>query len=118
MEYFDITGFQTLRKLSMKEEFWEIEFDEKNELPNGYPQEDCKARGFMQSNHIQDFSLRGKAVYLRLKKRRWRHKESKEILKRDLKRRQLRKIPLTLIAFSNLAKKNYFSVASVNRRFL
>ncbi len=80
MEYFDITGFQTLCNLSIKEEFWEIEFEEKNELPSGYPQEEYESKGFMESNHIQDFPMRGKAVYLRIKKRRWRHKESKEIM--------------------------------------
>ncbi len=37
----------------------------------------------MESNLIQDFPLRGKAVYLRIKKRRWRHKVTKEIIKRD-----------------------------------
>jgi hypothetical protein len=83
MEYFDITGFQTLCNLSIKEEFWEIEFEEKNDLPSGYPQEEYESKGFMESNHIQDFPIRGKAVYLRIKKRRWRHKESKEIIKRD-----------------------------------
>ena len=83
MEYFDITGFQTLCNLSIKEEFWEIEFEEKNELPSGYKQEEYESKGFMESNHIQDFPIRGKAVYLRIKKRRWRHKESKEIIKRD-----------------------------------
>ena len=37
----------------------------------------------MESKLIQDFPLRGKAVFLRIKKRRWRHKQSGEIIKRD-----------------------------------
>jgi hypothetical protein len=32
---------------------------------------------------IQDFSLRGKAVYLNIKRRRWRHKEAKKEIKSD-----------------------------------
>jgi len=37
----------------------------------------------MESKLIQDFPLRGRAVYLRIKKRRWRHKATGEIIKRD-----------------------------------
>jgi transposase len=37
----------------------------------------------MESRLIQDFPLRGRAVYLRVKKRRWRHKDTGEIIKRD-----------------------------------
>jgi hypothetical protein len=37
----------------------------------------------MESSTIQDFPLRGKAVYLRIKKRRWRHKENSTVLRRD-----------------------------------
>lgn len=36
MEYFKITGFQLLCNTKTKEEFWEIEFEEKNDLPEGY----------------------------------------------------------------------------------
>ncbi len=37
----------------------------------------------MESKLIQDFPLRGKVVYLRVKKRRWRHKQTGAILKHD-----------------------------------
>lgn len=37
----------------------------------------------MESKLIQDFPLRGRAVYLRIKKRRWRHKTTEEIIKRN-----------------------------------
>jgi len=37
----------------------------------------------MESRLIQDFPLRGRAVYLRIRKRRWRHKDTGEIIKRD-----------------------------------
>ena len=83
MDYFVICGFQTLCNIEIKEEFWEIEFEEKNEIPNGYPILEYESKGFMESKHIQDFPLRGRAVYLRIKKRRWRHKQTKEIIKRD-----------------------------------
>lgn len=37
----------------------------------------------MKNKLIQDFPLRGRAVYLRLHVRRWPHKQSGEIIKRD-----------------------------------
>ena len=83
MEYFLITNFQTLCDIEMRKEFWEIEFEEKNEIPNGYPSLEYESKGFVESNLIQDFPLRGKGVFLRIKKRRWRHKETKKIIKRD-----------------------------------
>ena len=37
----------------------------------------------MESKLIQDFPLRGRAVYLRIKRRRWRQKETGAVIKRD-----------------------------------
>ncbi|MBW6484222.1 MAG: hypothetical protein K0B10_14325, partial [Vicingaceae bacterium] len=42
-----------------------------------------ESKGFMESKLIQDFPLRGKGVYLRIKIRRWRHKQTGAIIKRD-----------------------------------
>jgi hypothetical protein len=83
MEYFGISRYELLCSVEMKEEYWLIEFEEKNELPNGYSREDYESKGFMESKLIQDFPIRGRGVFLRLKIRRWRHKVSKEIVKRD-----------------------------------
>jgi hypothetical protein len=52
-------------------------------LPAGYSSTEYESKGFASSALIQDFPLRGKAVYLRIKKRRWRHKETGAIIKRD-----------------------------------
>lgn len=78
-----ISGFQTLCSLEIKKEFWIIEFEEKNELPDGYSALEYESKGFTESKLIQDFPLRGKAVYLRIKKRRWRHKHTGAVVKRD-----------------------------------
>ena len=83
LTYFSISGFKTLCNIEIKEEFLEIEFEEKNELPNGYSSLSYESKGFTESKLIQDFPLRGKAVYLRIKTRRWRHKQTKAIIKRD-----------------------------------
>lgn len=83
MDYFTITHFETLCSVEIKQEYWLIDFEEKNEVPNGYSSIDYESKGFVESKTIQDFPIRGKGVYLRIKKRRWRHKQSKEIIKRD-----------------------------------
>ena len=78
-----ISGFQTLCSLETKTEYWLIDFEEKNELPSGYSSSDYESKGFMESKLIQDFPLRGRAVFFRIKKRRWRHKQTGDIVKRD-----------------------------------
>lgn len=62
---------------------YHIYLTEKNELPSGYPKSDFESKGFYCSKTIQDFPIRGKAVYLIIKRRRWRHKLSKQELKSD-----------------------------------
>jgi hypothetical protein len=83
MEYFEITGYQILGSVAEKLEYWLIDFEEKNVLPEGYSIIDYESKGFMDSKLIQDYPIRGRAVYLRIKKRRWRHKETGDIIKRD-----------------------------------
>jgi len=67
MEYFDITSFETPYSVELKEEYWLLDFEEKNQIPNGHEVKDYESRGFMESKSIQVFPLRGKAVYLRIK---------------------------------------------------
>ena len=81
--HFLISHFEILCSLESREEYWVIDFEQKNELPAVYSRADYESKGFMESNLIQDFPLRGRAVYLRIKKRRWRHKYTGEIIKRD-----------------------------------
>lgn len=52
-------------------------------MPKGYTAEEYESKGFMESKLIQDFPLRGRAVYLRIKKRRWRHKTTEKVIKRN-----------------------------------
>lgn len=52
-------------------------------MPDGYAADEYESKGFMESKLIQDFPLRGRAVYLRVKKRRWRHKTTRKDIKRS-----------------------------------
>lgn len=83
VEYFEITDYKELCSVSDKLEYIVVEFKERNELPNGYSFDDYETKDFMSSKLIQDFPIRGKGVYLRVIKRRWRHKQTGAIIKRD-----------------------------------
>lgn len=82
-EYFDISNYQILCNIELKEEYWIIDFVEKNIIPVDFDESEYESKGFMESKLIQDFPLRGKPVFLRIKKRRWRHKNTKVVIKRD-----------------------------------
>ena len=83
MEYFTISDYDLIKNIETKTEYWLIEFEEKNELPNGYSASEYESKGFIGSKLIQDFPLRGKPVFLRVKKRRWRNKVTRAVIKRD-----------------------------------
>ena len=83
MDYFIITDFQTLSNIETKQEYLIIQFEEKNDLPIGYSSIEYESKGFMESKLIQDFPLRGKPVFLKIKKRRWRNKYTGSIIKRN-----------------------------------
>ena len=83
MDYFFISNYALLCSVETKSEYWVIEFEENNELPKEYSSLEYESKGFMESKLIQDFPLRGKAVFLRVKKRRWRHKQTGAVIKRD-----------------------------------
>lgn len=60
-----------------------IHLQEKNILPEGFNPNDYESKGFYKVKKIQDFPIRGKAVYLYIKRRRWRRKDSGEAIHRD-----------------------------------
>ena len=62
---------------------FEIHLDEKNIFHNEKNQLDYESKGFLPSRRAQDFPIRGKAVYLVIRRRRWRHKLTKKELSND-----------------------------------
>jgi len=84
LEYFTITKVEELGEVSTKRMVIQIELEEINSLPMGYDVSDYESKGFYPETIIQDFPIRGKAVYLAIRRRRWRHKERKsEIIHND-----------------------------------
>ena len=76
--YFDIIKLEELGEVSSKNMIFHIHLEEKNIIPEQYQQGEYESKGFTSPVYIQDFPLRGKAVYLVIKRRRWRHKANKK----------------------------------------
>lgn len=75
--YFSIVEFKKLGDISLKKDSFHIYLEEKNTIPQGYSGLDYESKGFGSSKQVQDFPIRGKAVYLHIKTRRWRDKKTK-----------------------------------------
>ena len=84
LAHFEVTGVLELGDLATKKIIFEIHLEEKNQLPKGYDQEHYESKGFYSSKRIQDFPIRGKALYLVITRRRWRLKQDKsKVIKSD-----------------------------------
>lgn len=57
--------------------------DENNEVPDEYRNDKLQSKGFFDEITVQDFPLRGKAVFLHIRRRRWLNQTTGEIVFRD-----------------------------------
>jgi len=80
---FKVVSVKELGDLKTKKMILEIEMEEHNNLPTGYSTSEYESKGFSSKSRIQDFPIRGKGVYLLIKRRRWRHKETKKEITSD-----------------------------------
>lgn len=83
LDYFDLVQVYELGDVASKQLIYHIHLTEKNDLPLGYSKANYESKGFYLEKTIQDFPIRGKAVYLVIKRRRWRSKETAEEIKSD-----------------------------------
>ena len=60
-------------------------FDEKSAIPEEFKELMLVSKGFHPEITIQDFPIRGKFVYLHIRRRRWTEKGSGKIYQRDWK---------------------------------
>jgi hypothetical protein len=65
------------------EEILHLYFEENAKAPAEFNDLQLVSKGFQDEITIQDFPLRGKFVYLHIKRRRWTNKDTGEIVKRD-----------------------------------
>lgn len=84
LNHFTLLGVKELGDIKTKKDCFYFYLDETNTLPDGYSVSDYESKGFYKRTSIQDFPIRGKAVYLNIKRRRWRKKSDYSIeLKSD-----------------------------------
>ena len=57
--------------------------EEKPSIPQEYSHLHLHSKGFFPETEVQDFPIRGKAVYLRVKRRRWEDPETGQTYSRD-----------------------------------
>lgn len=76
VENFDIVSIQH----NPKEEEIHIHLDEKKIIPVEFSSRCVVFNGFTSAKKIQDYPIRGNAVYLHIRRRKWLDTESKEIL--------------------------------------
>lgn len=74
LDHFEIMEIKELGDLQTRKDCFFIYLDEKNELPAHYDSSQYESKGFYERTLIQDFPIRGKAVYLGIRRRRWRDK--------------------------------------------
>lgn len=82
LNYFKIINFCELTNDKTKESFYEITLEEKNIILGNYDPFLYESKGFTTIS-LQDFPIRGKAVFLKIKRRRWRLKTNKNCIIRN-----------------------------------
>lgn len=83
LDYFMIKEVKELCRLSDKKLYYELHLEENNKLHSGYDASQYESKGFTEVT-VQDFPLRGKDVFLVVRRRRWRNKQNpKDIVKND-----------------------------------
>jgi hypothetical protein len=84
LDYFSVTGFEEVFEAHFNHKVFYIDLDENNVMPGGYDPSAYECKDFLPPKHVQDFPIRGKAVILRIRRRRWRHKINKsDIISND-----------------------------------
>jgi hypothetical protein len=82
--HFSITNLVELCEVKSRQSYFEIYLEENNEiLVGGIDASLYESKGLSEIT-IQDFPIRGKAVYLKIKRRRWRLKtDAGKIIRND-----------------------------------
>jgi len=79
----EIFSYFLLDKIEEYDTALHFYLEELNVLPEEYSGEDMESKGFHQESVIKDFPLREKALYLHVRRRRWKNKRTGKIVSRD-----------------------------------
>lgn len=80
-----LLDFFNIEEVYKTDEGFHIHLLEKNLYPKEYSNQKLLSKGFLPEIKIQDFPMRGKAVFLHIKRRRWLIELTGEIISRDWK---------------------------------
>ncbi|WP_224995126.1 transposase [Cesiribacter sp. SM1] len=77
LEYFEVND------IKKESQHYIIYLEEKNVAPAQYQQDKLLSKGFYDEVTIQDFPLRGRACFLKVKRRRWHNETTGAVVSRD-----------------------------------
>ena len=77
-----LTYFEVAAVEKSEEEYW-ISLMEKELTPTEFLGHKLSSKGFFEEVTIKDFPIRGKACYLKVKRRRWLNETMNEVVSRD-----------------------------------
>jgi len=77
LDYFQITN------IIFDGQAYNVHLEEKNTPPQEYQNEKLLSKGFHPIRTVQDFPIRGKGLFLHLKRRRWLVESTGKIISRD-----------------------------------
>lgn len=77
LEYFDVVS------MKFKDKQYFIYLEEKNIHPEQFKEDKLTSKGFYDEVTIQDFPLRGKPCYLKVKRRKWLNEDTGQNVSRD-----------------------------------
>jgi len=78
LDFFEVTQIE-------KTEVLTIHLEEKNIIPVEYAGHKLTSKGFYEESTIQDFPIRKKACFLKVKRRRWLNEDTGNYVARDWK---------------------------------
>lgn len=77
LEYFEVTAVEKTQ------ESYEISLIEKNLHPGEFSGQKLVSKGFLEEITVKDFPIRGRACYLKVKRRRWLNEDLNKQVSRD-----------------------------------
>lgn len=77
LDYFEVTAAERTKDQYI------IQLVEKNLHPGEFAGNRLSSKGFMEETTIKDFPIRGRACYLKVKRRRWYDENLNKIVSRD-----------------------------------
>jgi transposase len=81
VKYFELQKHEI--RINLEEEELHLYYDETNSPPTYETAEKIYSKGFYPISKVQDFPIRGKAVYLHIRRRKWWLPTKKKTITRD-----------------------------------